>query len=79
MDYFTKKVAFQKPGFSELEFVGDCKILPTCVISALEAKRLLHKGCEAYLVHVVNKSTPKVTLRSVPIVREFLNCFLKIY
>ena len=48
-----------------------------CVISTLEAKRLLHKGCEAYLTHVVDKSSPKVTLDSVPVVREFLDVFPK--
>ena len=48
--------------------MGDRRILPMCVISALEAKRLLHKGCEAYLAHVVDISTPKVTLGSVSIV-----------
>ena len=57
--------------------MGDCKILPTCVISALEAKRLLHKDCEAYLGHVVDISTPKVTLRNVSIVREFSDVFLE--
>ena len=56
VDYFTKKVVFQKPGYLELEFEGDRRVLPMCVISALEAKRLLYKGCEAYLAHVVNKS-----------------------
>ena len=79
VDCFTKKVVFQKPRFLELKFVGDRSILPTCVISALEAKRLLHKGCEAYLAHVVDTSTLKVTLRSVSIVQEFLDCFLRIY
>ena len=64
---------FRKTGFLELEFEGDRRILPTCVISALEAKRLLLKGCEAYLAHMINKSSPKVTLDSVSIVREFLN------
>ena len=68
MDCFTKKVVFQKLGFPKLEFVGDRRILPTCVISTLEAKRLLQKGCEAYLVHVVDTSTPEVTLRSVSLV-----------
>ena len=48
-----------------------------CVISSLEAKRLLHKGCEAYLAHVVDKSTSKVILDSVWVVREFLNVFLE--
>ena len=45
------------------------------MISALEAKRLIHKGCEAYLAHMVDKSTPEIALDSVPIVREFPNVF----
>ena len=68
VDYFTKKVIFRKLGFPKLEFLGDRRILPTCVISTLEAKRLLHKDCDTYLAHVVDTSTPKVTLRSLPIV-----------
>ena len=60
-----------------MEFVGERRVLPTCVISALKAKRLLHKGCEAYLAHVVDKSTSKVTLKSVSIVREFSDVFSK--
>ena len=63
MDCFTKKVVFQKPKFSESKFMGDRRILPTCVISDLEAKRLLHKGCKAYLANVVDTSTPKMTFR----------------
>ena len=47
------------------------------MISVLEAKRLLQKGCEAYLAHVIDTSTLKVTLGSVPIVREFSNVFSK--
>ena len=65
---FTKKVIFQKPGFFELDFEGDCRVLPTCVILALEAKRLLYKGYEAYLAHVIDTSTPIMTLKNVPIV-----------
>ena len=75
VDYFTKKVMLQKPRFLELKFEGDHIVLPICVISAMETKRLLHKDCEAYLTHVIDTSTPKVTLESVPIVREFSNVF----
>ena len=57
MDYSTKKVVFQKPRFLELEFESDRIVLPTCAISALEAKRLLHKDCEAFLAHVIDTST----------------------
>ena len=47
-----------------------------CVISTLEAKRLLHKGCEAYLTYVVDKSSLKVTLGSVAVVRKFSDVYL---
>ena len=63
MDCFTKKIQFKKLGYLELEFEGDRKILPMCVISALEAKRLLHKGCKAYLAHVVDKVNYKSSFR----------------
>ena len=75
MDCFTKKIVFRKPEYPELEFEGNRRILPTCVISALKAKRLLHKGCEAYLAHVLDKSNPEVTIESVPIVCEFSDVF----
>ena len=58
-----------------MKFEGDRRVLPTCVISALEAKRLLHKGSETYLAHVIDTSTLKVTIESVPIVREFSDMF----
>ena len=73
MDYFTKKIVFKKSGYLELEFEGDRRILPTCTILALEAKRLLHKGCEAYLAHVINKSSSEVTLDNMPVVCEFFD------
>ena len=71
MDCFAKKVVFWKPGFPELESEGDRGILPMCVISTLKAKRVLHKGYEAYLAHIIDTSTSKVTLDSVLVAREF--------
>ena len=75
MDCFTKKIVFRKPGYPGLEFKGDRGILPICVISTLEAKRLLDKGCETYLAHVLDKFRPEVTIESVPIVCEFSDVF----
>ena len=48
-----------------------------CVILALEAKRLLHKGCKAYLAHVIDTSTLKITLESVLTVRKFSYVFFE--
>ena len=71
MDCFTKKIRFEKLGYPELEFVGDRRVLSICVISALEVKRLLHKGCEVYLAHMINTSTSEMNLENVPVVCEF--------
>ena len=62
MNCFTKKIWFEKPRYPEFEFVGDRRILPICVISALEAKRLHFKGCESYLAHVLDTSVIEVNL-----------------
>ena len=77
MDCFTKKIVFQKLKYLDLEFEGDRRILPKCVILALEAKGLLHKGCEVYLAHMVDNSTLEVALDNVLVVREFLDVFSK--
>ena len=69
MDCFTKKIVFKKSRY--LEFESDRRTLSTCVILALEAKRLLHKGCETYLAHVIDKSSSEVTLDNMPVVCEF--------
>ena len=55
--------------------MGDRRVLPTCVISALEVKRLLHKRCEAYIAHVIDKLVSKVNLENVAVVCEFSNVF----
>ena len=75
MNCFTKKIRFEKPGYSKFEFDSDRRILPTCVISALEAKRLLFKRCESYLAHVVDISVIEVKLENVLVVCEFLDVF----
>ena len=75
MNCFTKRIRFEKLGYLELEFVGDRRILPTCVISALKTNRLLHKGCETYLAHVIDTSASEVNLKNVPVVCEFLDAF----
>ena len=75
VNYFTKKIWFEKPRYPEFEFVGDRRILPTRVISALEAKRLLLKRCESYLAHVLDTSVTEVNLENVPMACEFLDVF----
>ena len=75
MNCITKKIRFEKLGYSELEFDGDRRVLPTCVISALETKRLFLKGCESYLAHVVDTTVIEIKLENVLLVCEFPNVF----
>ena len=77
IDCFTKKIRCEKLRYPELEFVGDKRVLPTCVISTLKVKRLLHKGCEVYLTYVIDTSTFEMNLENISIVCEFSNVFLE--
>ncbi|KAL0556157.1 hypothetical protein IC582_004667 [Cucumis melo] len=53
MDCHMKEVIFRKPGLAEVVFRGMRKIIPISSISILKAKKLLRKGCIAFLAHVV--------------------------
>ena len=77
MDCFTKKIVFWKPRYPKLEFDGDRRILPTYVISTLETRKLLHKGCETYLAHVIDKSLSEVTVVNMLVICEFPDVFLE--
>ena len=47
------------------------------MILTLEAKRLLYKGYEAYLAHVIDNLSSEVTLDNEPVMCEFPNVFFK--
>ena len=47
------------------------------MISTLEAKRLLQKGCESYLAHVVDTFVNEIKLEDVPVICEFPDVFLE--
>ena len=75
VDCFKKEVWLSKPDGIEVVFKGRRRILPTCVISAVKAKKLLSKGYEAYLAHVMEVKAEKLKPEDVPIVQEFLDVF----
>ncbi|KAL0416289.1 UNVERIFIED_CONTAM: hypothetical protein Slati_3460800 [Sesamum latifolium] len=75
VDCYKKEVMIESFGESRVVFVGDRQVVPVCVISAVEARRLMLEGCEAYLAHV--KDTKKVNpmLEEIPVVRDFPEVF----
>lgn len=47
------------------------------LISAIKVKKMLSKGYTGFITHVVSKVEVGPSINKMPIVREFLNVFLK--
>ncbi|KAH9685255.1 Endonuclease [Citrus sinensis] len=75
VDCFKKDVVFKKPGKAEVKFCGERRVLPSCVISAISARRLLRKGCSAYLAHVIDTEARELRLEDITVVKEFPDVF----
>ncbi|KAJ9177002.1 hypothetical protein P3X46_012258 [Hevea brasiliensis] len=54
-------------------FVGERTDFLSNVISATVVRRMMRKGCEAYLAHVVDTRQAKPNLSGIPTVRDFLS------
>ncbi|CAL2256358.1 unnamed protein product [Prunus armeniaca] len=75
VDCFRKEVTLRSPGQPKVIFRGERTVLPTCLLFAITAKRLLKKGCEGYLAHIIDTQEITLNLEYISIVREFLDVF----
>ena len=75
VDCQTKEVVLETSEHRKIIFVGERKIVPTCLISATAAFHLIKKGCEAYLANVVDVSKVSPGVMDVPVVKEFVDVF----
>ncbi|CAL8992695.1 unnamed protein product, partial [Prunus brigantina] len=73
MDWLAKHHA--SSGRPEVTFCGERRVLPSCLISAMTAIRLLKKGCSGYLAHVVDTRDNGFKLEEIPVVQEFPDVF----
>jgi hypothetical protein len=55
--------------------IGKRNIISNCIISTITIKRLMNKGCEAYLAYVLESKKEENQLANLSIVREFPNVF----
>ncbi|KAL0381229.1 UNVERIFIED_CONTAM: Transposon Ty3-G Gag-Pol polyprotein [Sesamum angustifolium] len=62
-------------GKPKVVFIGDRQVVPVCVISAVEARRLMLEGCEAYLAHVIDFEKVNPILEEILVVRDFPEVF----
>ncbi|KAL2240784.1 UNVERIFIED_CONTAM: Transposon Tf2-12 polyprotein [Sesamum indicum] len=76
VDCYKNEVMIECSGESKVILVGDRQVVPVCVISAMEARRLMLEGCEAYLAYVVDTEKVNPMLEEIPVVRDFPEVFL---
>ena len=55
--------------------MGERRTLPSSIISALIATRMLRKGCKAYLAHVVSIEDDVPSISDIPVVSRFTDVF----
>ncbi|KAL0297897.1 UNVERIFIED_CONTAM: Retrovirus-related Pol polyprotein from transposon [Sesamum angustifolium] len=55
--------------------VGERKVIPNCLISAVTAFNLIKEGCEVYLASVHDVTKVSLGVSDVPVVREFSDVF----
>ncbi|KAI5339250.1 hypothetical protein L3X38_018522 [Prunus dulcis] len=75
VDCFRKEVTLRSPGQPKVTFRGERRVLPTCLISAITAKKLLKKGCEGYLAHIIDTREIPLNLEDIPVVCDFPDIF----
>ena len=77
VDYFERKVMFEKKDGRKICFVGDNRKASTKIVSAMTAMKYLRKRYDAYLAFVVDKSKKGKELKGVIIINEFEDVFLE--
>ncbi|KAK4382169.1 Transposon Ty3-G Gag-Pol polyprotein [Sesamum angolense] len=75
VDCQTKEVIIEVNGQMKTVIVGERKVIPNCLISAVTAFNLIKEGCEAYLVSVHDVAKINLGVSDVPVVREFPDVF----
>ncbi|GAA0145698.1 hypothetical protein LIER_05834 [Lithospermum erythrorhizon] len=70
-----KEILISSPGKSKIHFLGNRKILSSCLISALVAHKLLRKEYVGYLAHVVDTERDEIKLENVHVVRDYAEVF----
>ncbi|KAM2491167.1 hypothetical protein PS1_042866 [Malus domestica] len=75
IDCYGKSVTFLRPGLPEVTFEGERNGVRHGVISAIRAKKLLSKGCQGYLAHVVLNDVDSGSVEEVGVVRHYPDVF----
>ena len=75
IDCDKKKVLLKCSDMSKVAIHGIRYEAMSNIISAMQARRFLRKGCEAFLALVLNSRREQVNLEKISVVKEFLDVF----
>ena len=77
VDCRMKRVTLRTPNDSEVIFIGERPNHLSNVISAAFARKMVRKGCEAYLAYVIDTVKARPSVSNIPTVSDFSDVFPK--
>ena len=75
VDYSQKTIVLRCSDQSEVIVHGIRSDTMSNVISTMQARRLMRKGCETFLALILDSKRGQVNLEKIPVVREFPDVF----
>ena len=75
VDYRMKRVTLRTPNKDKVIFIGERSNHLSNVISATTVRKMVRKGCEAYLAYVIDTLKARPSVSDIPIVSDFPNVF----
>ena len=75
VDCRMKRVTLRTPNEDEVTFIGERSNHLSNVISATTARKMVRKGCEAYLSYVIDTVKARPNISNIPTVSDFSDVF----
>ena len=72
-----KRVTLRTPNDDEVIFIGERSNHLSKVISAATARKMVQKGCDAYLAYVIDTVKSRSSVSNIPAVSDFPDVFLE--
>ena len=77
VDCRMKIMTLRTPNEDEVTFIGERSNHLSNVISAATARKMVQKGCEAYLAYVIDIVKARPSVSNIPTARDFSDVFPK--
>ena len=75
VDCRIKRVTLRTPNEDEVTFIGERSNHLSNVISVATARKMVQKGCEAYLAYVIDTVKARPSVSDIPTVSDFSDVF----